>query len=230
MVDYFNSSQNIIEFVTPPSSPIVIDLVTPASSPIVIDLVTPPSSPIVIDFVTPPLSPNEKDQDDQDDQDDQFEKFDDHSDKDQIAKSIKKNDKVICPEKEFTSKWFDKSSKAWRRDKIFSRKKQLFYYKTNSNSPFTLEDYKVKSSKTNSNYPNAQNWTLCGYIDSTGHKCQEQGIFYEDEVEKNKEYDHEKYLDIHFCEKHHKYQIKELRKRQLIMECIALERQIKSMN
>lgn len=136
------------------------------------------------------------------------------------------------PQIEFTSGWFDQSSKAWRRGKIFSRKKQLFYYETNTDSPFTLEDYKTKhsnSSKTKANiYPNAHLWSQCGYIDSKGNKCIEQGIFYDDEIKSNKEYDYEKFTDVHLCEKHKKFQKKEERKRYLHTECIMLEKQIKN--
>ena len=125
---------------------------------------------------------------------------------------------------EFTSEWFNQSKKEWRRGKIFSRTKQLFYYKTNTDSLFTLEDYKTK----NSIYSNTTTWSHCGYIDSNGDKCMEQGIFYEDEVKSNKEYDYEKYTDVHFCEQHTKYQKKEERKRYLHTQCIMLERQLKN--
>ena len=133
---------------------------------------------------------------------------------------------------EFTSEWFNQSKKEWRSGKIFSRTKQLFYYKTNTDSLFTLEDYKQKHSNSsntqNSIYSNTTTWSHCGYIDSKGDKCMEQGIFYEDEVKSNKEYDYEKYTDVHFCKKHTKYQKKEERKRYLQMECIMLERQLKN--
>lgn len=124
---------------------------------------------------------------------------------------------------EFTSEWFEQSSKAWRRGKIFLRKKQMFYYATNADSPFTFENY-----KTNTNtYPNANLWSQCGYIDSNGNKCIEQGIFYDDEIKSNKEYDYEKFTDVHLCEKHNKYKKKETRKRYLHTECIMLEKIIK---
>lgn len=201
---------------------------------IVIDLVTPPPSPIVIDLITPPASPTQfvdqlvKDED----QSVVDQSVVDQSDEDQSTHNIKKNKQnhrmISISHDEFTSEFFDRSKKAWRRGKIFSSKTQLFYYETNSDSPFTLEDYKVKSSQKNKSiYPNAGNWSQCGYINSDGHKCQAQGIFYEDEIKINKEYDCEKFLDIHFCETHHIYRIKEIRRRQLIMESISLERQSK---
>jgi len=125
---------------------------------------------------------------------------------------------------EFTSEWFNQSKKEWRRGKIFSQRKQMFNYKTNTDSLFTLEDFKTK----NSIYPNANIWSQCGYIDSKGDKCMELGIFYDDEVKSNKEYDYEKYTDVHFCKKHTKYQKKEERKRYLHTQCIMLERQLKN--
>jgi hypothetical protein len=126
---------------------------------------------------------------------------------------------------EFTSEWFNYSSKVWRCGKIFSKLKQMFYYKTNTDSLFTLEDYKTKK---NSIYTNPNIWSQCGYIDSNGYKCQNLGIFYNDEIKNNKEYDYEKYTDIHFCEKHTKNEKKEKRKRYLHTQCVILERQLKN--
>lgn len=191
----------------------LIEPVSPASSPF-----TPiePIAPItesciecIIEPISPPTSPSSSDG------------------------SVSPNQTNLPEHKttEFTSEWFDQSSKAWRRGKIFSRKKQLFYYETNSDSPFTFQDYKNKNSgpsKTKtSGQPNATVWSQCGYISASGVKCTEQGIFYEDEIASNREYDYEIYTIVHFCKKHEKYQKKEERKRQLHMECIMLERKIK---
>lgn len=130
---------------------------------------------------------------------------------------------------EFTPEWFDKTHKAWRKGKIYLQKKQMFYYATNSDSPFTLEDYKPKciGNVRPSIHPNAENWSSCGYIASNGAKCTNQGIFYDDELKDNPEYDYEKYTDIHLCSEHNKYQRKEQRKRELVIECALLERQAK---
>ena len=118
-------------------------------------------------------------------------------------------------DKEFTPEWFDSTSKSWRRNKIYLSSRQQWYYKTNTDSPFNLEDYKTKTPK----HPNITNWMQCGYISSNGEVCHNEGVFYEDEVEIEKpEYDYEKYTEPHFCEKHLKYQKKEIQKRIHILE------------
>jgi hypothetical protein len=186
------------------------------SSEFVIENVSPASSP---SFSSDSFSPKHSDQYTITDSSSQSEQGD-------------KTDKKII---EFSSEWFDQSSKVWRRGKIFSRKKQMFYYKTNTDSPFTMEDYKNTSSRSSSSSRKTKNgcqinaniWSQCGYISSSGIKCIEQGIFYGDEIASNKEYDFEKYTDVHFCKLHTKFQKKEERKRQLQIECILLERQIR---
>jgi hypothetical protein len=190
-----------IEPISPPSSPIYeIIPVSNPSSPILVPI-SPPSSPILV-----PISP---------------------------PSSLSSH---LYPDKEFTSEftaeWFDKSSKEWRKNKIFSKTKQLAYYKTNSDSPFTLQDYKTKciGKEKLSIYPNAENWSKCGYIASNGIKCTNQGIFYDDELKDNPEYDYEKFDDIHLCENHINYLKKEQHKRNLIIECALLERQVKLYN
>jgi hypothetical protein len=134
--------------------------------------------------------------------------------------------------KEFTSDWFDMSSKEWRKNKIFSQKKQFFYYKTNTDSVFTLEDYKsnitIKKKDTTQN--NSINWSMCKYVSKNGDICTQQGIFYDDEVKNNPEFDYEKYTDIHFCEQHSKFTKKEEHKRELVIECALMERYIKLQN
>jgi hypothetical protein len=177
----------------------LIEPVSPATSPIgspeyLIELVSPAASPIAsVEYIIEPVSP--------------------------AASPINPDPKTI----ELSSEWFDESNKAWRRGKIFSRKTQLFYYKTNTDSPFTLEDYKTKVK-----FPNANKWIKCCYTSPSGNICQNQGILYEDDIKQNPEYDYEKYTDIYFCQEHMKYKRKEQRKRELQLECAILERYIKN--
>jgi hypothetical protein len=188
----------------------LIEPVSPASSPFApIAPITDCCSEFIIEPISPPTSPSSS------------------------GGPVSPNQTNIPEQKsfEFTSEWFDQSSKVWRRGKIFSRKKQFVYYRTNADSPFTMQEYKNKNSGPNkiknASQPNATLWSQCGYVSSTGNKCTEQGIFYEDEIASNREYDYEIYTTVHFCKKHAKYQKKEEHKRQLHMECIMLERQIK---
>ena len=120
----------------------------------------------------------------------------------------------------FDSAFFDNCKKEWRKNKvqypngrITFRKTGLIYYKTNSDSPLELSEFRCKTPK----HPNETKWSQCGYVDSTGNICQEQGIFYEDEMQ-NPEYDHEKYLEVKFCEEHQKYERKEKLKRERHLE------------
>jgi hypothetical protein len=166
----------------------------------IIEPISPPSSPVYeITQISPPSSP--------------------------IVKTL-----TIIKEQtvEFTPEWFNISNKEWRKNKIYSQKKQLFYYKTNTDSPFTLEDYKSKSKKNINKamvHPNSMNWANCGYISANGDICTQQGIFSDNE--NNSEFDYEKYTDIHLCEQHSKFMKKETRKRYLTIECALLERQLK---
>ena len=125
---------------------------------------------------------------------------------------------------EFTPEAFDNASKAWRKNKLFLQSKQLFYYKTNTDSPFILEDYK-QLGKPKSIYPNALEWCRCSYISATGNRCENQGILDDAKISKNPEYDYEKYNDVYLCQEHIRYLKKEKRKRELAIECAKLERQ-----
>ena len=121
---------------------------------------------------------------------------------------------------EFNSEFFDNCKNEWRKNKvkypnkkITFRKTGLIYYITNSDSPLELSEFRCKTPK----HPNQTKWSQCGYVDSTGKICQEQGIFYEDEMQ-NPEYDYEKYLEVKFCEEHQKYERKEKLKRERHLE------------
>ena len=117
---------------------------------------------------------------------------------------------------QFDSTFFDTCKKEWRKNKvkysngkITFKKTGLIYYKTNSDSPLELSEFRCKTHTHK--HPNQTKWSQCGYIDSYGKICQEQGIFYEDEIQnpgKNSEYDHEKYFTVKFCEEHQKYERK----------------------
>ena len=115
----------------------------------------------------------------------------------------------------FDSEFFDNCKKEWRKNKvkypngrIILQKTGLIYYKTNTDSPLELSEYRCKTPK----HPNNTKWSQCGYFDSSGKICQKQGIFYEDEIQ-NPEYDHEMYLAVKFCKEHQKYERKEKQKR-----------------
>lgn len=123
---------------------------------------------------------------------------------------------------ELTPEWFDESSNEWRQNKTFSKKTKLFYYKTNTDSPLASIDFTPLDI-----FPNAGKWSECGYISSNGEKCQKKGIFNRDEIKMNREYDYEKYTDVHFCMEHKQFERKEQRKRILHLECIILEKQLK---
>jgi len=127
-------------------------------------------------------------------------------------------------QQQFDSAFFDTCKKEWRKNKvkypngrIILQKTGLIYYKTNSDSPLELSEFRCKTAK----HPNNTKWSECGYVDSSGKICQEQGIFNEDDIhnpEQNSEYDHEKYLTVKFCDEHQKYERKEKQKREKHLE------------
>jgi hypothetical protein len=118
------------------------------------------------------------------------------------------------------------SIKFFNKNKVYLKSKGMVYYKDPSSSPITLNEM-LNSEKRKQRYdpnPNLTTWAQCGYINSEGKKCTNQGIFYQNEIDANPEYDYEKHTDIHFCEMHKMYEKKELAKRHRELETLKQER------
>lgn len=105
---------------------------------------------------------------------------------------------------------FEISSKEWRKGKIYSKKNNLFYYKTNSDSPFVLHRSKTP-------YPNSDIWMQCKYVDSKAVKCCEDALLTDDELNKF-DVDHEIYTNVILCEKHKKFETSEIEKRHQVVD------------
>ena len=119
---------------------------------------------------------------------------------------------------------FEESIREFNRNKVYLNGKT--YYKDPASSPISHEEM-INSKKRTTPYdpnPNLTTWAQCGYINSEGQKCTKQGIFYQNEIDANPEYDYEKHTDIHFCEMHQKYETKELAKRTRELETLKQER------
>jgi hypothetical protein len=110
----------------------------------------------------------------------------------------------------------ERSSKEWRKGKIYSKKNNLFYYKTNSDSPFVLH-------RSKNPYPNIDLWKLCKYIDSNGIRCKSHAFLSEDDKKCNY-IDHEIYRDVLLCKKHKIYETEEIEKRRKIIDKAKNER------
>ena len=129
-------------------------------------------------------------------------------------KKIVSTDKKSQPQPtEFTDEWFNMSNKRFiKNKKIFKNRK--IYYKSNDDSPITKEEV-MNLKKRITPYdpsPNANTWSQCGYISNDGKKCISQGIFYQNEIDENPQYDYEKYSDVHFCSEHSHLEEKEKEK------------------
>ena len=109
------------------------------------------------------------------------------------------------PAIEFTPKWFDATSRCWRRNKVYSRCKQRFFYKDTSDNQYSPKEMRGRVKD-----PNAKKWLECCYIDSSGVKCSEMGNLYEDDIAENPYYDVETFTKPHFCDEHEQYEIKEI--------------------
>ena len=125
---------------------------------------------------------------------------------------------VSEPAIEFTPKWFDATSRCWRRNKVYSRCKQRFFYKDTSDNQYSPKEMRGRVKD-----PNAKKWLECCYIDSSGVKCSEMGNLYEDDIAENPYYDVETFTKPHFCDEHEQYEIKEIRKREAIL-CEYIEK------
>jgi len=114
---------------------------------------------------------------------------------------------------------FDTASKIWRKNKIYSKTKNLFYYTTNSDSPITLNEIRMKIK-----FPNATVWSQCEFIDSqTGVKCCNESIFSKKDIKKW-DFDHEKFCQVVYCKDHKQFESAEKEKRQKIIDTIIRSR------
>lgn len=124
---------------------------------------------------------------------------------------------------EFDAQFFATSIIAWRKNKIkyyrsalsdvvrskfdcasvINKTTRKTYYKTDTDSPFTLEELIGGRSRKTNIYNN--DWMQCGYINIDGNKCTHQCIINDDILLQN-DYDHEKYTQVYYCLIHKKYE------------------------
>jgi hypothetical protein len=102
---------------------------------------------------------------------------------------------------QLTSEDFDESIKCWRSNKVYITSKGLWMYKTNSDSPLELREYRSKTPK----HPNAETWRECGYTSSRGEVCTN--------LCENCTDDSELYTNVQFCSVHKRYATKEYQRR-----------------
>ena len=109
----------------------------------------------------------------------------------------------------FDGKFFNESSKMWRQNKVYIKKKGLWAYKTFSDSPITIKELGIRDSIK---YPNQNKWHKCGYVNSKGEKCEDEAVFTKTE-ENDFAIDHEIFTHVRFCVKHQRFETKEKMKR-----------------